>query len=168
MGAELHAARDEIVAMRAQVRSRHIHREISARSRADHWKIPARSGIYGAHLGYISQVEAHRVSRAIAAVLPDGEFTAESAENIAEAADPKEAARDRVEITRAIGRCPSFGTRASNDLSLVLLLNRRRSARRSPRRSEATARAVRSFHSSSSTAPRCRRGACCYSSYVAR
>ena len=138
---------------------------MSERSRADPGAI---TGISGAYLGYMSQVEAHRVSRAIAAVLPDGEFTAESAENIAEAADPKEAARDRVEITRDVGRCPSFGTRASNDLSLVPLLNRWRSARRSPRRSEATARAVRSFHSSSSTAPRCRRGACCYGSYVAR
>ena len=100
MGAELHAARDEIVAMRAQVRSRHNLREISERSRADPGAI---TGISGAYLGYISQVEAHRVSRAIAAVLPDGEFTAESAENIAEAADPKEAARDRVEIAHEMG-----------------------------------------------------------------
>ena len=115
MGAELHAARDEIVAMRAQVRSRHNLREISERSRADP------GAITGAYLGYISQVEAHRVSRAIAAVLPDGEFTAESAENIAEAADPKEAARDRVEIAHEMGRCPAFDMHASIALSLALL-----------------------------------------------
>ena len=43
-----------------------------------------------ASIAEIAQVEAHRVSRAIAAVLPDGEEIAGNAEKFAEAADPRE------------------------------------------------------------------------------